>query len=171
MTQKRLQPVRVLFIDHVVEMSGAEQSLADLVAGLAELPIEPVVVLPNDGPLAARLRAAGVLVRMVPMDKRLLGATRAKLSRNPFLALGHAMAFVATSWRIYRLMREVRPQIVHTNTLKTHLLAVLPCAIGRVPLVWHLRDILPKGWLARALALCSRMAAVVIVPSRAVAEP
>lgn len=171
MTQKRYQPVRVLFIDHVVEMSGAEQSLADLVAGLAELPVEPVVVLPADGPLAARLRAAGVLVRMVPMDKALLGATRQKLSRNPFLALAHAVAFIGASWRIYRLMREIRPHIVHTNTLKSHLLAILPCLVTRTPLVWHMRDILQKGWLARALAACSRFASIVIVPSRAVAEP
>jgi lipopolysaccharide/colanic/teichoic acid biosynthesis glycosyltransferase/glycosyltransferase involved in cell wall biosynthesis len=171
MNQKRLQPVRVLFIDHVVEMSGAEQSLADLVAGLSELPVEPVVILPADGPLAARLRAAGVLVRMVPMDKRLLGATRLKLSKNPLGALSYAAAFLAASFRIYRMMREVRPHIVHTNTLKTHLLASLPCAVTRTPLVWHLRDILEKGWLSKALAVCSRFASVVIVPSRAVAEP
>ena len=41
------------------------------------------------------------------------------------------------------------PDVVHTNTLKTHLLAILPCTLARVPLIWHMRDILPAGWLRR----------------------
>lgn len=165
----RLQPVRVLFMDHVPRMSGAEQSLADLVIGL-QGPIEPVVALPYDGPLAAELRAHGVLVRKVPMSRRMLETSRSTLARAPFVAFAQLAAFLAAGWRTYRLIREVRPDIVHTNTLKTHLIAILPCTLARVPLIWHLRDILPPGWLRRALIACARFASVIIVPSRAVAD-
>src|ERR1041384_7236263 len=167
MNQARNQSVRVLFLDHVARMSGAEQSLADLVVGLAQGPIEPVVCLPADGPLAAELRAHGVLVRMVPMSKRLLEPSRTSL-RNPLVAVARLGAFVAASFRLWRLIREVRPRIVHSNTLKTHLLAILPCAAARVPLVWHVRDILSAGWVRRALVACGRFANAIIVPSRAV---
>lgn len=170
MTPQRIQPIRVLFIDHVPRLSGAEQSLSDLVAELGTGPVEPVVVLPNDGPLAARLRAHGVLVRMVPMSKRMLETSRRTLARRPFLVLARLLAFLVAGWRLYRLIREVRPRIVHTNTLKSNLIAVLPCKLARVPLVWHVRDILPDSWLRRTFVACGRFASVIIVPSRAVAE-
>jgi len=171
MTPKRMQPVRVLFMDHVPRMSGAEQSLAELVIGLKGGPVEPVVAVPADGPLAAELRAHGVLVRQVPMSRTLLETSRATLARTPLIALVRLTAFLAAAWRTWRLIREVRPHVVHTNTLKTHLIAVLPCRLARVPLIWHLRDILPVGWLRRAITMIGQAASVIIVPSRAVAEP
>jgi lipopolysaccharide/colanic/teichoic acid biosynthesis glycosyltransferase/glycosyltransferase involved in cell wall biosynthesis len=166
-----MQPVRVLFMDHVPRMSGAEQSLAELVVGLKSGPVEPVVAVPADGPLAAELRAHGVLVRQVPMSRALLETSRATLARKPLIALARLAAFLAAGWRTWRLICEIRPHVVHTNTLKTHLIAVLPCKLARVPLVWHLRDILPPGWLRRAIVAIGRAASVIIVPSRAVAEP
>ena len=171
MTLQRLEPVRVLFMDHVPRMSGAEQSLADLVAGLAQGPVEPVVCLPSDGPLAAELRAQGILVRMVPMSQRMLETSRETLGRKPLVALTRLLSFLVAGWRVFRLIRDVRPAIVHTNTLKTHLLALLPCKLARVPLVWHMRDILPEGWLSKAMVSLARFVSVVIVPSRAVAAP
>ncbi|HEX9773967.1 MAG TPA: sugar transferase [Actinomycetota bacterium] len=168
--KNRAAPVRVLFLDHVPRMSGAEQSLADLVIGLQRGPIEPVVALPSDGPLATHLRAHGVLVRNVPMSRSLLETSRATLSRSPFTAIARLGAFLVASYRIWRLIRQVRPAVVHTNTLKTHLLAIIPCFLRETPLVWHMRDILPKGWLRRAVALAASAASVIVVPSRAVAE-
>lgn len=167
----RLPSVRVLFLDHVARMSGAEQSLADLVAGLAHGPVEPVVVLPEDGPLSAELRAQGILVRKVPMSKRMLETSRTTLARKPLVAVTQLFAFLVAGARLFRLIREVKPHIVHTNTLKTHLLAILPCKAAGVPLVWHMRDILPKGWLLRAFTVCARFTSAIVVPSRAVAEP
>ncbi len=170
MNRRQPRSVRVLFLDHVVRMSGAEQSLADLVAGLRHGPVDPVVALPADGPLAQRLRADGVLVRTVPMSARLLETSRTTLMRAPLVALARIGAFLAAAWRIFRVIREVRPDIVHTNTLKTHVLALLPALVARVPLIWHVRDIIPKGWLRTAMGLLAHLADVVIVPSRAVAE-
>jgi lipopolysaccharide/colanic/teichoic acid biosynthesis glycosyltransferase/glycosyltransferase involved in cell wall biosynthesis len=151
-------------------MSGAEQSLLDLVVGEGRGPVEAVVALPSDGPLAQQLRANGVLVRTVPMSRRLLETSRETLRRSPIAAIARLGAFLAAGWRTLRLIRDVRPDVVHTNTLKTHLIAVLPCLLARVPLVWHVRDILPPGWLRRAVVAAARFPAVVIVPSRAVAE-
>lgn len=171
MNRQRSQPVRVLFLDHVSRMSGAEQSLADLVVGLAQGPVEPVVCLPEDGPLASQLRAQGVLVRMVPMSKRMLQTSRATLGKNPLAAVARLGAFLVASVRLWRLIREVRPRLVHSNTLKMHLLAILPCMVARVPLVWHMRDILGPGWLRKVFIACGRYANAIVVPSRAVAEP
>lgn len=163
------RPIRVLYLDHVPRLSGAEQSLRDLVVGLCAGPVEPVVVLSGDGPLAAELRAAGVLVRMVPMSRRMLETSRRTLAARPFVAIARLGAFVAAGLRIWRLVREIRPRLIHTNTLKMHLIAILPARLSHTPLVWHVRDILPKGWVRRAFIFCARFPTVIIVPSRAVA--
>ncbi|HVL91221.1 MAG TPA: sugar transferase [Actinomycetota bacterium] len=161
--------IRVLYIDHVTHLSGAEQSLFDLVVGLAGGPIEPVVVLPEDGPLATQLRGAGVLVRKVKMSKRLLETSRATLHTRPLVALIRLVSFVAVGFRLRAIIKETNPAVIHTNTLKAHLLAILPAKLSRTPLVWHMRDILPKGWLRRAFNGCARFADRIVVPSRAVA--
>lgn len=167
----RGQPLRVLFVDTVPRLSGGEQSLADLVEGLPEVGVEPIVCLPGDGPLSDRLRASGALVRTVRIDEALLTVSRTSLASRPWIALRKFGSFLAASWRIRRLIRETQPRVVHSNTMKAHLLCVLPCFVTRTPLIWHVRDILPRTWLVRAFVACSRFASVIIVPSRAVAEP
>ncbi|MHB8510942.1 MAG: sugar transferase [Actinomycetota bacterium] len=164
------QPIRVLYLDHVVHLSGAEQSLFDLVVGLAGGPVEPIVVLPDDGPLATQLRASGVLVRKVKMSKRLLDTSRKRLNRNPLTAIARLVSFLAVSFRLRSLIKETKPHVIHTNTLKTHLLAIIPAKLSHTPLVWHMRDILPQGWLRKAFILCARFPNRIVVTSRAVAQ-
>jgi lipopolysaccharide/colanic/teichoic acid biosynthesis glycosyltransferase/glycosyltransferase involved in cell wall biosynthesis len=160
-----------LFVDTVPRLSGAEQSLADLAAGLHDVGVEPVVCLPGEGPLSHHLRARGVLVRTVPMDHALLTVSRSALVRKPWLILAKLFSFLAAGRRIRKLIRELDPMVVHTNTLKAHLLCVLPCMRTRTPLVWHVRDILPRSWVSAMFIWFARFASVIIVPSRAVAEP
>jgi lipopolysaccharide/colanic/teichoic acid biosynthesis glycosyltransferase/glycosyltransferase involved in cell wall biosynthesis len=163
------KPTRVLYLDHVPRMSGAEQSLFELVAGLSKGPIEPVVVLPGDGPLATQLRSEGILVRIVPMNRRMLETSRTSLGAKPFLIFVRLWAFLVASWRIHRIVREMRPQLIHSNTMKTHFLGLMSAIVDRVPLVWHVRDILPKGWVRRAFLFCARVPSLIVVPSRSVA--
>ncbi|MFP5225618.1 MAG: sugar transferase [Actinomycetota bacterium] len=165
------QPLRVLFVDTVPRLSGAEQSLADLTEGAREVGVEPIVCLPGEGPLSSRLRAGGVLVRTLRMDEALLTVSRQTLARKPWIALARLWAFLVVGWRLRRLIREIGPRVIHSNTLKAHLLCLLPALVTRTPLVWHVRDILPKSWVSKIFIRLARLTSVVIVPSRAVAEP
>ncbi|HEU0015878.1 MAG TPA: glycosyltransferase family 4 protein [Longimicrobium sp.] len=67
-------------------------------------------------------------------------------------------------WRLYRLMRERRYDVVHTNSTKAGLVGRLAARMARVPVVVHT----VHGWgmhegqrafLKRALVACERMAA------------
>lgn len=163
--------LRVLFVDTVPRLSGAEQSLADMAERLHEVGIEPVVVLPSEGPLTQRLRAHGVLVRTIKIDEDLLTVSRSSLAGKPWIALLRLFSLLAAGRRLRKLIKELDPLVVHSNTLKAHLLCVLPCLRTRTPLVWHLRDILPRNWVSAAFIWIARAVSVIIVPSRAVAEP
>lgn len=165
-----MEPMRVLYLDHVTHLSGAEQSLFDLVVGLAGGPVEPIVVLPEDGPLATQLRGAGVLVRKVKMSKRLLETSRTTLTTRPLVAIMRFISFVAVGLRVRKIVKEMRPAVIHTNTLKAHLMAIIPAKLTGTPLIWHVRDIIPKGWVRRAFLLCARFPDKIVVISRAVGQ-
>ena len=65
--------MRIAFLSVSAEMGGSEVSLLELVRGLRRLAprVEPVVVVPRDGPLAARIREADGAVRVLPMPAAL----------------------------------------------------------------------------------------------------
>lgn len=157
------RPVRVLFIDHEWRLSGGERDLVDLVRGFPKGAVEPHAALPVDGPLAEALRQLGVTVHLVPMADSLRRVSRWDLARRPITAVATVASVARASVALIRLARRLRPDVVHTNSMKAHLLAVPAAAAVRRPLVWHVRDILEEGWLRSFLAVVGRLAADRIV--------
>lgn len=165
------RPVRVLFIDHETRLSGGERELVDLVRALGPR-VDAHVAVPDDGPFADALREAGALVHLVPMAASLRQVSRWDLARRPHLAVGHLVAAAAAWLRIARLARRVRPAVIHTNSMKAHVLAAGAGVAGRAPVLWHVRDILEPGWVQRAFAVAAgRIPRRVVCISAAVAAP
>lgn len=162
-------PVRVLFVDHETRLSGGQQDLLDLIRALDHGRVEAHVALPGEGPLEEALRSAGAEVHVVPMDPALRRLSRWDLMRRPHTALRHLGATVTASWRLGRLAQRLRPHVIHTNSMKAHLLMGVPARLLGVPLIWHVRDILAPGWLRGAFAaLAWRMPARIVCISHAV---
>jgi glycosyltransferase involved in cell wall biosynthesis len=162
---------RVLFVDHETRLSGGQRDLVDLVRALGPARVEAHVALPGEGRLAEALRGAGATVHLLPMALELRRVSRWRLQREPWGALGAVGAASRAAGRLHLLLRRVAPDIVHTNSLKAHLLALPAARLAGTPLVWHVRDVLPDGWLASAFAAASHGASRVLCISRAVAEP
>jgi glycosyltransferase involved in cell wall biosynthesis len=127
--------MRVAFVDQSGDsMGGAQRSLAILLRALPR-DISPHAVLFCDGAYAASLRSWAIPVTIVPMPNALMSTTR----ENPFRGLA-AVPFAISA--VARTLREVGADIIYTNTVKAHTIA-LPAArlIGTRAIV-HLRDIL-----------------------------
>src|SRR5206468_11970178 len=97
------------------------------------------------------------------------GSARAALS-----LLGRAPAAAWAAWRygrrLRRLVEEVRPDVVHSNGIKCHLLTRL-ARLRATPVVWHLHDFLGRRPLmAHGLRWASRAAAGAVAISGAVAQ-
>lgn len=165
--------MKVLYVDHETRLSGGQRDLVDLVAALRESDdLQLHAAVPDEGPLARALRDAGVIVHLVPTSARLRRASRWDLARRPWIAVGYLLGTLAATWRLVRLARRIRPDIVHTNSLKAHLLAVPAARVVRAPLVWHIRDILEASWLRSLLVrLAGRVPARVVSLSEVAAEP
>jgi L-malate glycosyltransferase len=133
--------VKVLYLSHTAQVSGAERALLTL---LAELPhrVDPVVACP-DGPLAAAVAALGVPVVSV-------AGTDASLRLHP-LHTPRALADMArTMSEVHGVARRTQPDIVHANSSRAGIIAAGSRRIGGPPVLVHLQDRLPPGMLSTA---------------------
>jgi glycosyltransferase involved in cell wall biosynthesis len=168
--------VKVLFLNVTAAVGGAERLLLDLIASLtqAEPALSPHLALGEDGPLAdlARERGAAVTVLPLPAVLSKVGDSAGVFSSLRLLTNGVVGGWRAWRYaaRLRRLIAELAPDVVHSNSLKFHLLAAL-AAPGGTPLVWHLHDFVgSRAVMRHALRWSARRAAGAIAVSRAVAE-
>ena len=164
-------PLRVLFVDHEHRLSGGERDLIDLLRGFPDGAVEAHLAVPSDGPLADAATALGASVHRFSLDDRLRSTSRWELSRRPLRVGREALSASGAARSLAAIVAEVRPDVVHTNSMKAHVLAVPAAVIRRRPLIWHVRDILEAGWLRRAFGTLGGLApAAVICISNAVAD-
>jgi len=112
-------------------MSGSEQSLISLIEGLNRSKFNPFIILPENGLLEKRVRELGVETILLPSMIKLGEGYR----------LWKALRISRSVYRIAKLIREKRIQIVHSNSLRACFLVGLAAKITRVPSVAHVRDI------------------------------
>lgn len=167
------RPLRVLFFDHVATMSGGEIALLHLLQHLDRTRVEPIVALGEDGPLAARLQGLAP-VHVLPIAGDIVNARKDALGAASLLRLGAVWNAVAYVFRLSRFMRQQRLDLVHTNSLKSDILAGLAARLARVPLIWHIRDRISEDYLPpRVVSLFQRLCRVlptaIVANSRATA--
>jgi glycosyltransferase involved in cell wall biosynthesis len=144
------RPLRVLyFICYPQRLAGANRSLFELVTHLPP-EVEPLVVLTDEGAVAAAYREVGVrvIVAPPPAGSPLNAYGKAALAWSPMRVLKVAMADgLAYSWRLRTLMQHERVDLVHVNDSRGALLAGPAARVLRLPLVAHSRGEKPFGGL------------------------
>lgn len=127
---------RVVVIGHCARPSGAELALLALAPELAR-EVELTVVLGEDGPVADRLRAAGV-----PVDVLALAGSPAGLP-------GYVL-------RLAALLRRRRTGLVHVWTLRAGSYALPAARLAGLPVVWSARDRLAPGAQPHVVSVLAR---------------
>lgn len=118
---------RILYVNHEVELGGAERSLLELMGGLDRSRFEPHVACSREGPLSEAARRLGVHIHLVPM---LFGGR-----------IGKFFGLIRAALRLRRLVRAAGIDLVHTNTLIGGYCGNLGARLAGVPCVWHVRDL------------------------------
>ena len=147
--------MRVLWVDLISELGGAQYSLLEVCGGLAACGVEVVAAVPQ-GPLFERLSAKGIPifpVSPVRASRRGWGlfSTAAKLMRAPST--------------VCQIIRAVKPDIIHANSLPAFLASRK--TFSHIPLVWHVRDLRLPVVIARDAA---KKASRIIAASEAIDE-
>ena len=167
--------MRVVYLSASGRIGGAERVLLGLVASLraAEPGWELHVVVAGAGPLADAADALGAVVHALPFPAALgrTGDAGAGSGLALFLRLLAACPAGAL-WlaRLRRLLRRLRPDVVHSNGFKVHVAGALALPPG-ARLVWHAHDYVSvRRLMARVLRRLAPRASAAIAVSRSVAE-
>lgn len=142
--------MRVVFLSPAGVIGGAERVLLATVRAVkAHLPgAEAAVVLLAEGPLRLAAERVGATVHVVPLPVALAGVGDTQLRQGgragKVLGLGRtaltsALPTLDFLRRLRGLLRRLRPTLVHSNGLKTHLVARAAVPTG-VPVTWHVHD-------------------------------
>jgi glycosyltransferase involved in cell wall biosynthesis len=164
--------LRVVYLDHVARLSGGEIALLRLLPHLDR--VQPHVVLAEDGPLVGRLHLAGISCEVLPLHDSSRHLRKADVHGRGV----SSKAAVATAAYVVRLaarLRALRPDLVHTNSLKAGVYGSLAARLAGIPVIWHVRDRIAEDYLPRsAVVLVRRMtrylATAVVANSRSTME-
>ncbi|MDQ6805400.1 MAG: glycosyltransferase family 4 protein, partial [Actinomycetota bacterium] len=164
------RPPRVVYLDHVARLSGGEIALQRLLAALDDS-VDAHVVLGEEGPLVNRLIEQGISVEVLPMSSAARNVRKDNVRPHP-LPIAAMAATVLYVIRLAWRLRRLRPDLVHTNSLKAGIYGGLAAHLGGIPVVWHVRDRIDTDYLPRfAVMMVRRMirrfADVVITNSQA----
>lgn len=126
----------VLYIQPNSEVGGSDIALARTIEAMAESGQRSSVILPSDGPLVERMRAAGADIHIVPMKQlRTLPSIRYQAS---YLA-----RFLPTVLAMRRKIKEIGPDLVHSNSAYC-LYGAFAARLARVRHLWHIREMAPQ---------------------------
>ena len=142
--------MRVLYLNPVGTIGGAEKSLLDILEALriAEPEWRLGLIAGGAGPLTARAASLGVSAKEVRLPKAIAALGDARNSARGSLTgraalLGRCLRAAAYSIpyliRLRGVIRDFAPDVVHTNGFKMHLLG-LWARPRRTPVIWHIRD-------------------------------
>jgi glycosyltransferase involved in cell wall biosynthesis len=169
---RRRDRVRVVYVDHTAQLSGAELALLRTLQALDG--VDAHVILAEEGPLVERLLEAGVSVEVLPLGRRALELRRDAVGAS-LLAAREAARVAAYAVRLARRLRRLRPDIVHTNSLKAAYYGGLAGKIAGVPVVSHVHDRIAEDYLPSPAARLTRRVLghfprALVAPSNTVAE-
>jgi glycosyltransferase involved in cell wall biosynthesis len=132
------RPVRVLHLTHTSAWSGGEIALLRLIGALDERTITSILVCAEDGQLVEAARRQRVPTVVEPLSRSIRDRRRGQLRSLATLALVPGLAGYA--WRLARLARRERIDVIHTSSLKAFMYGVLAGRLAGLPVVAHLRD-------------------------------
>lgn len=157
---------RVLFVDHVGALGGAELALLDVARAYRAT---CTFLLFSDGPFRDLLTQAGVRVEVLEGGKA-LHAVRRETRIPGLFACAQVMSL---AWQVARRARHF--DVMHANSQKAFVVACLAGQLARRPVIWDLNDLLSPQHFSRTnirldVMLANRFAVRVIANSKASAD-
>lgn len=173
--------MKIVFLNPSAQLGGAEAALRTLLTALRDAypDWELELIVTEDGPLIPLLKSIGVLVRVIPIP-RTVSTVGDSASGGPAgdgvrltsvigkLLLG-TPSLVLYAIRLGSAIRRAKPQVVHSNGFKMHLIGALATP-SRIPLVWHIHDYVSvRPIMSRLLRIAARFSRVAVTNSKSVA--
>jgi glycosyltransferase involved in cell wall biosynthesis len=163
---------KVVYLDHVARLSGGEIALLRLLPHLDR--VKPHVVLGEDGPLVRSLHLEGISTEVLALRDSARTLHKDEIHRYG-VSPGAAVMSAAYVVRLAARLRALKPDLVHTNSLKAGVYGSVAAKLAGIPLIWHVRDRIAEDYLPHpAVGLVRHMsrhlATAVVANSRSTME-
>ena len=146
----RTRRMRIVYVNHTANVSGAERVLLDMLKGLDRNRYEPVLICPSEGRLWNEVRPLDVQCKP-------LSSVSARFSLRPDRLLGAIGSMGKAILALRRQVNDLRPDLVHANTIRSGIMATVATAGTTLPVVWHVHDILPKHLISGVIRVFARL--------------
>jgi len=162
-------PRRVLFVTACTGKGGAGNSLLLLLRHLDRSRIEPVVVMPNEGIIGARLRALGIPTVFAPRLRERtweMRFRRANAVTRVLSGLWNLADGVVFTFQLAGLARRHHCELIYANHMMVKIMCVLAGALSGRRVVLHTRTIYANAaerWLYTAFAALPHVRRIVAV--------
>lgn len=129
--------IRVALIAHLSEVSGAGVALLSAAKGLEGADLRPILLLPNEGPLADRARTEGIEPVIVANAE--VSMAGAGFLRKPGIMLGRLRY-------VLRLSRYLRAEadLACVNSTAS-IFAGIAARLAGLPVVWRVHELVPPN--------------------------
>ena len=131
--------IKVCYITHEPNLTGASQSLIDIIDGLDKKTIDPVVLVRKNGPLEDELEKRGIKTHVIYYTQTI----RPLKSEERLRSLGKRLVNAIQEEKIARFMRREGFDIVHSNSLLA-ISGMKAAAKAKIPYICHIRDMLEE---------------------------
>jgi glycosyltransferase involved in cell wall biosynthesis len=173
--------MKLLYLNASSQLGGAERNLIDTICAVQDRDpsIEiSVLITAADGPIVSELNRLGIKIILLELPSKIaqLGDSGLKGENNRLVSiLGFArnlslLGELIGYWQqLKRSIAQIDPDVIHSNGMKTHLLAA---SLGiSTPIIWHLHDFIGSRVLVKQLLkLFVNRASAAIAISKSIAD-
>lgn len=128
------RPIRVLYVTHESNLTGASRSLVDLLSSLDRSRVEPLVLLRKDGPLLAKLAEIEVPYVVCPYVLCVKGSA----TKVPVFA--KKLVNLVAARKIQRIIHDHNIDLIHNNSLLVDV-GMRAARADELPYVCHVREL------------------------------
>lgn len=157
--------MKILFYNHTNQVSGAERVLLLILSRLDRSRFEAVLLCPPAGQLQKEARTLSV--PCVAVDQ-----LKARFTWRIDALIRYFASFASTIRQVRARVRENEPGLIHANSVRAGLVISAATLGLRIPIVWHVHDLLPQHPLSTGIRLFTLLLPPVriVVVAKAAAE-
>jgi glycosyltransferase involved in cell wall biosynthesis len=128
--------LKVIFYNHTGQVSGAERVMLMILSGIDRARFQASVICPAEGELTWLSEGIGVPVSNIE-------SLQARFTWRPDYLIKYLKSFFRVILELRRMVVEAGPDLIHANTIRAGLVATTATIGTRIPVIWHLHDMLP----------------------------